>query len=156
MKPMMRKASVPWTGGARDDSGAMTTGNGMLKQTRYFSETAFKKKVHMSVPRNADGSLKPEKETLSLRSFEEKAVEVRVALKRKVAATQHAAQRGRRCFEEAAHACSGDAPVLPDGGCAAPVRARLCAQTESFVQTSAKPKLGDFATPVFPKQIVPL
>jgi osmotically inducible protein OsmC len=40
---MMRKASVRWTGGARDGSGAMTTESGMLKQTRYSSGTPFKK-----------------------------------------------------------------------------------------------------------------
>jgi len=42
MKPMTRKASVRWIGGARDGSGAMTTESGMLKQTRYFSGIAFK------------------------------------------------------------------------------------------------------------------
>jgi hypothetical protein len=170
MKPMMRKVPVRWTGGARDGRGAMTTENGMLKQGRYFSDTASKKKVHMSFRGNADGSLKLEMETLPLQSFEEDAFEVRVALKPKVAATQHAEQRGRRCFEEAALACSRDARipsrqwpdgtgasrVLPDGGCVAPARVRLCARTEVSAQPSARPKLGDCATPMFPEQIVPI
>ena len=66
MKPMMRNASVRCTGGARDGSGAMTTESGMLKQTRDFSDTALKKKAHMSVRRNADGSTKLKMETLPL------------------------------------------------------------------------------------------
>jgi hypothetical protein len=89
MKPIMRKASVRRPGGARDGSGTMTTESGMLKQIRYFSDAAFKKKVHMRFRRNADGSLKLEMETLPLQSFEDNAFEVRVALKPKVGAARN-------------------------------------------------------------------
>jgi len=88
MKPMMRKASVRWTGGARDGSGAMTTESGMLKQTRHFSGTPVKKCADMSFPRNADGSINIEMNTVPLQSFEDNALEVRVALKPKVRATR--------------------------------------------------------------------
>ena len=44
MKPMTRKASVRWTGGSRDGSGAMTTESGALAQTLYSSSTTLKKR----------------------------------------------------------------------------------------------------------------
>ena len=89
MKPMMGKASVQWTGGTQDGSGTMTTESGMLKQTRCFLDTMFKKKVHLRFRRNGDGWIKLEMEALPLQSFEENTFEVRVALKPKVGAIRN-------------------------------------------------------------------
>lgn len=45
MKPMTRQASVRWSGGSEDGSGAMTTESGVLKETQYTSGTISKRRL---------------------------------------------------------------------------------------------------------------